>query len=456
MSDNMNMDNRDNMQNEEVQRYRQERVNQFRLNIQEEEGAKPTVDSDFSDEITSFSDETTKAQIERASKKELRRQKKEEKKVLKIKADRNKKVYRMAWLAIVIIMSVVVSQFLIVGSNDFLAITRVDESEATVKVTADDTVDTIADKLEEAGVIDAPEFFVLFSDITGKGQNIDPGVYRVPKNKDYLGILNYMSNTSNRQTTITLQITEGTSILELSQQLYEAGVTYDVDEFLRLCNSDEFDDEYGFISSIEPDEKRVYKLEGYMFPDTYEFYVDEAPDITIRRFLANFETKIYETEHTVEGYSKPVTLSQLVSDSDYTLDEIVTMASLVQGEAANVEDMYNISSVINNRLEYGSSHDIHSLGLDCTAFYPYSDAESIPEDIKETFSSDYETYDTAGLPPGAVCSASADAFLAALVPNDTDYLYFCHGTDADGNVTAYYASSFSEHQNNLYKAGLVR
>lgn len=461
-----NYENQDNMQQQaNVQRYRQRRVDEFKLNINSGDGAKENISSKksetpssskkaFSDEITSFSDENTRAQIERDSKKELRRQKKEEKKILKIKSGRNKKVYRFAWLILLVISSIVVGQFLITGCNDFLAMNRKETDTVLVKVTKEDGIGDIAEKLEDAGVIDSSTFFTLFTVLTNQSDDIEPGIYTLSKNKDYLGILNYLQYTGNRLTTITLQITEGTNIIDLADQLYDAGVTYDKEEFLRLCNSDEFDADYPFLSEIEPHEDRVYKLEGYMFPDTYEFYVEEAPDVTIRRFLSNFQSKIYESEYEVEGYDQPVKLIELISDSDFTLDEVVTLASLVQGEAADVEDMYNVSSVINNRLFYGAQSDIHSLGLDCTAFYPYKNAESVPEDIKDTFHSKYETYDTRGLPPGAICSGSAHAFLAAVAPNDTDYLYFCHGVNDDGTVTAYYAVTFNEHMANIEKAGL--
>ncbi len=446
---NLNHDN-DDIRSEEVQRYRQERVNQFRLNINSNEDTKADAESDFSDEITSFSTESTKAQIERASKKELRRQKKEQRKIQRIKANRNKRVYQMSGLVIIIMMCVIVSQFLVVGSNDFLAIKREDDTEAKIVIEETDSIDDISAKLKAGGVIDSPVFFTLFSNITGKSDDIDPGTYLIPKNKDYLGIINYMRDLSVSNDTITLQITEGTSIPELAEILLDAGVIGDVDKFLELCDSDEFDDEYDFVGAIDAPEDRVYKLEGYMFPDTYEFYADEEPDVTIRRFLANFQTKIYETDVYPPGYMEPVTIGSLIDESEYTLDEIVTMASLVQAEAANVDDMYNVSSVINNRLDYGYLYSIHTLGLDCTAFYPYDDAESAPEG----YDSPYETYDTEGLPPGAVCSAGSDAFMAALVPNYTDYLYFCHGTDSDGVVTAYYATNFSDHSANLSAAGL--
>lgn len=450
MSENMN--NRENMSQEEVERYRRQRVEQFRMRINDEqEQPKSEPDSDFSNEISSFSDETTRAQIEKDSKKELRRQKREEKKLARIKSGKNKKVFRIAWIVLVIILCVAISQFLVTGCNDLLAINRTDSTVVTIKIEAHDSPADIAAKLEDKGVINSRSFFTMFANITGKADGIEPGVYHLSKDKDYLGILNHLQFTGNRQTTITLQITEGTNVQELANILFEAGVTYDTQEFLRLCNSDEFDEDYAFINAIEDNPDRVYKLEGYLFPDTYEFYVDEAPDLTIRRFLNNFETRVYEAEYEVEGYSSPVTISQLVHDAGgYTLDEYVNMASIVLGESANEEDMYNVSSVIHNRLDYGPSYDIHTLGMDSTAFYPYKNIDAVPEDIRDTFESVYETYDTPGLPPSAICSPSAEALIATLVPNDTNYLYFCHSAQGE----SYYAVTYGEHMTNLSKAGL--
>lgn len=452
---NDNMDKRNDANRDEVNRYRQQRVEQFRLNISDNTGELPKAqaDSDFSDEITSFSDENTKAQIERASKKELRRQKREEKKVERIKASRNKKVFRLAWIVLVALVTVVITHFLITGCNDFLAIKRKDASVATIRIKTEDTVSDIAQQLEDKGVIDSKEFFTVFAKITGKLDSVVPGIYHLSKDKDYLGILNHLQFTGNVQSTIEVVVTEGTNVLDLVETLYSAGVTHadDKDEFLRLLDSNEFDDEYHFLRDIDEDDEREYRLEGYLFPDTYQFYIDEAPEITIRRFLDNFYTKVYEYEHEVEGYDEPVTIYQMMQDNrGYTIDEYVNMASIIQAEAANDDDMFGVSSVIHNRLEFGYQYDIHTLGMDSTIFYPYKNADAVPENIRDTFESPYDTYKHEGLPPSAICSPSLNALLAAVMPEDSDYLYFCHSADGQ----SYYAATFSEHQLNLSKAGL--
>lgn len=450
------MDNStDNPNDTDVEFYRQQRVQQFKLQIDENAAPKEAEEDkqDFSDEITSFSDETTKAQIERASKKELRRQKREERKVERIKAGRNKKVFRIAWIVLIAMITVIVAQFLLTGCNDFLAIKRTDESEATIRIKAGYTVEGLADLLEDEGVIDSKEFFVMFADLTGKADDIIPGIYHIPRNKDYLGILNHLQFSGNVQSTIEVVIPEGTNVLELVELLYTEGVTSEEDkeEFLRLCNSDEFDEDFTFLADIKDNPDREYKLEGYLFPDTYEFYIDEAPEQTIRRFLNNFEQRFFDYEYDIEGYENPVTLSQLVYDNgEYTLDEYVNMASIIQAEAANNEDMYSVSSVIHNRLEYGEQEGIYRLDMDSTVFYPYKNKNAVPENIRDSFESKYDTYDNKGLPPGAINSPSIEALTASIIPEDSDYLYFCHSADGQ----SFYAETFSEHQSNLSKAGL--
>lgn len=466
MSDNNFKDNYD---SEQIQLYRRKRAEEFKLNIssssadddvkvygKDSQGnlASGDVKSD-SNEITSFSNETTRAQIEKESKKAIKAEKREARKVNKIKSGRNKKIYRLAWLMIIILLSAVVSDFFVSGFNDLFAVRRTEEEIVTIIISKGDDAGTISRKLEDKGVIDSAFYFSVFLEVTGKTDEIEPGVYEVATNKDYLGVVNYMRNVDNRKTTITLQFTEGMTVLEVAEQLYDAGVTSDKDKFLQLCNSDNFDEDYEFLTDIPEDNDRLYKLEGYLFPDTYEFYVDEDPVLTIGRFLDNFDVKINETKVEAAGYTETMTIRDLALRSGLTIDELVNRASIVQGESASVEDMYNVSSVIKNRLERGFEKDIHTLGMDSTQFYPYGSLEEIPEDIREGFTSAYETYNSEGLPPGAICSPGLDALTAAVAPNSTNYFYFCHGEGSLGDQTPYYAETFYEHQENLVSAGLA-
>jgi len=131
------------------------------------------------------------------------------------------------------------------------------------------------------------------------------------------------------------------------------------------------------------------------------------------------------------------------------------MASIIQAEALNVKDMFNISSILRNRLNYGELADIHGLDCDSTVFYPYKSRIEIPTDMRANYESRYSTYKLKGLPPGPICSPGLDAINAAIDPNDTDYLYFCHSSATSGaEAKAWYAVTHDDHEANLVKAGL--
>ena len=133
-----------------------------------------------------------------------------------------------------------------------------------------------------------------------------------------------------------------------------------------------------------------------------------------------------------------------------TMDQVVIMASIIQGEAANTTDMFDVSSVLHNRLNFGAENDIFFLECDSTMCYPYKNPQAIPETGAMDYGA-YNTYNVQGLPPGPICNPGAEAILAAVRPNDTQYLYFCHSDEG----VAYYAENSWQHEENLVLAGLM-
>lgn len=147
-----------------------------------------------------------------------------------------------------------------------------------------------------------------------------------------------------------------------------------------------------------------------------------------------------------------------------TVDEIITLASIIQAEAADVDDMYLVSSVLHNRLNTAKSDGVSPFGdvgmtrlqVDSTVYYPYKSKTQIPIAEKNSFKSRYDTYDIEGLPAGAICNPGKDAIDAALSPDDTNYYFFCHkAATTDSPAQSYYASTGIEHESNLVKAGLT-
>ena len=184
----------------------------------------------------------------------------------------------------------------------------------------------------------------------------------------------------------------------------------------------------------------------------------------LRKLLNNYELKVYHTKSRVDGFDKRVTIEQRAKAAGMTVDEIITLASIIQAEAADVDDMYLVSSVLHNRLNTAESDGVSPFGdvgmtrlqVDSTVYYPYKSKTQIPIAEKNSFKSRYDTYDIEGLPAGAICNPGKDAIDAALSPDDTNYYFFCHkAATTDSPAQSYYASTGIEHESNLVKAGLT-
>lgn len=438
----MSVDNYNNPSSLEEQRRR--RAENFRLNIQDSYDDVPEYDEPS--ELNSYSGQEVKAQIERESKKSMKRKKKAEKKELKAKNKHNRRIFRWMWIVSVVIVGAMLSMFIIVGMNDLLAVNRTSSDKVTITIPKNPTLDEVTKLLEDNNLIDEPLYFKMFATVTKSADDFSQGTYELRKNMDYQAILTNLQSSSSRTDTVFVTIIEGQSVLEIAQTLIDGNALDDKDKFLELCSSDNFDKDFDFLKAIDNSDDRYYKLEGYLYPDKYEFYVNEDPEKIIYKFLNNFESKINEKQE-FSGYEKTYSVQKMIEESgtSYSLDEIMRIASIIQAEAADKEDMYYISSILHNRLSADSSMGVSNLGLDSTKYYPYRSESDLPESQKSNYVSKYDTYDNSGLPAGPICNPGMEAIKAAICPNDTGYYFFCH--DSDG--TAYYASTLYEHNLNL-------
>ena len=385
------------------------------------------------------------------------------KKRRKMKAKSNKTIFRIVWITMIILVSILLGEYLMVGINDLLAIGREEDKKVSVTLAKTDDIDRITDILYEKGIIKNKIFFKLYATVTKSTSGFTAGTFDVPTNKDYQALINYLQSDMNRTDIVTIRFTEGMNVHDYAKLLSEKEVC-NYDDFLEFCNSSEFDEDYDFISSIKNSKDRYYKLEGYLFPDTYDFYVGEDPDTVIRKFLANYRRKVYQTKSRVKGFEKKVTIAQRAEAMGMSMEDVLTLASLIQAEAADEHDMYMISSVLHNRLStldnggvswYGED-GLSLLQLDSTLFYPYATQADVPVSIRSSYISKYSTYDYEGLPAGPICNPSLAAIEAAVSPSDTNYFYFCHkSATEDTDAVAYYASTLNEHINNQYAAGLL-
>ena len=249
-----------------------------------------------------------------------------------------------------------------------------------------------------------------------------------------LVIFAFKFKNNNSPELIRITFREGLNIHEVANLLQQKGIVQK-NSFFEACNSKSLRDEFGFLRGESKD--KYFPLEGYLFPDTYDFVKNEDPILVIKKFLKNFETKT----------------KNLIIPKGFTLDKIITIASILEAEST-LEEGPNVSSVIHNRIktfdtggknkfgEYGFKR----LQLESTMYYPHRTEQEAPDDFK----SKYNTYEIEGYPPGPICSPGLKFIIDAINPSETDYFYFCN--DKDRKI--YFARTYDEHEKNLKLIGL--
>lgn len=354
------------------------------------------------------------------------------------------KLMRLAvYFLIVAVTSTILCIYGIGCINDVLAIDKRDHScEVTVSAGATDS--DVIDILKENKLIKNKGFCKLFIKIFHDDDKYVSGSYTLNSDWGIEKMLSTMQGSANTYETITLTFPEGYTIDQIAEKL-EANNVCTASSFIKTMQSVDFSTEYAFLKNQADKDLRFRTLEGYIYPDTYEFYIGENASSVVRRFLDNFENR------WTADYSKQA------KELGMTIDEVVTLASIIQAEAANSGQMKDISSVLHNRLDKPGTFP----RLECDSTEKY-----LIETIKVTLTSSttdtqkyiayrdlYDTYSTdcKGLPVGAICNPGGSAIAAALYPSDTNYNYFRH--DVKGNV--YYANTFSEHNQNGYKAAAI-
>ncbi len=230
---------------------------------------------------------------------------------------------------------------------------------------------------------------------------------------------------------VTVTFPEGLTVTQISEKLEENGVCPKADFLNAVQNpSDELLSELGITNKQE----RIFTLEGYVFPDTYEFYKNENAESVLTRFVDNFKSKITETDKA------------RAEALGYTIDEIITIASIIQEESGREAEDAKVSSVLHNRLNSGVK-----IECDVTITYLTDNCEPYLENgLTEENKSNYNTYKCPALPKGPITNPGYNSIQAALYPAETDFLFFV--TDKDWNYL--YAATWDEHVVNCRNAGI--
>ena len=315
-----------------------------------------------------------------------------------------------------------------------LVIDKNTEGAVVLVVEMGDSTGDIADKLLEMGLINNTFVFSLMSKVNGFDGAYVAGTHYLIPGLSYDEIMYFLTLEPSQ---VKVTIPEGTTYVELKALLHDAGLDFDDAEFDECMNSPDLFVDYDFISAIEIDPDRDYILAGYLYPDTYYFDVNASPETIIRKFLNNMENKLYD-----EYYIRAEQIGM-------SMDEVITLASVIQQESGKVSDMMYISAVFHNRLD-SEDESMNYLGSSATINYLIELQGGTPSllhtEEETSIDSPYNTYTHPGLPPGPICMPGLDAISAALYPEpNCGYMYFC----ATGDGGTAFAVTLSEHEANV-------
>lgn len=361
------------------------------------------------------------------------------------------------WILLIVVVGISLGRTLWVCCAEVMAFGK-DNHQVTISISKDDTIDQVAEKLGNAKLIDYPQLFKTFATATGKSDNIHPGTYTLNARLDYNAMINAMSNRGAREI-VEVMFPEGYTCAQIFALLEEKGVctAETLEQFLESYDPETGNlDDYWFLDGLTWGSK--YCLEGYLAPDTYEFYINDDPERILGKFLDEFDDRFtdimkedfediqYKHMEAMyqEGYS-----SQYIQDNKLTVHDVLTLASIVQRETGSSSESFDIASVFYNRLASGMA-----LGSDATVYYAIGDYFAEKEELTMSdlnSDSPYNTRKNRGLPPGPICNPGAYALYAALDPNDTDYKYFVYDIEAQEHL---FSTTLEEHEQKCRELGL--
>ncbi len=326
--------------------------------------------------------------------------------------------------------------------KDVLGFGRSDETVKFI-VYEGDTIDDIAERLKEQGIIKYPWLFKFYCSFTDSGDNIMPNTidpnypnaqpgYELHYNYDYHALIEAMQPAVEARKTVFITIPEGYSAAQIFALMEEKNVC--TVAALEECSATvEFD--YWFLEGIPYGANN--RLEGFLFPDTYEFYEEDDPERVLDKLLSNFNKKFGEgaisrldalNDLLAERWRNAGYGDQYIAEHAFTVYELITVASMIEKETAAFDESGDISSVIYNRLCNPAEYPY--LNIDATVVYALGGKIEYPlTNADLQVDSVYNTYKVIGLPAGPIANPGLSSISAALYPTDTDYYYYALDTE---------------------------
>lgn len=371
----------------------------------------------------------------------------------------------LIWLAIIVAIGVSLGRLVWVAASDMLAFNKTEVS-AVIEITAEDDLDAISAKLKDAGLIRYPQLFKMFAGLKGGRDAFSNGTYSFnipdPDKKDefepviydYNAIIkNLNTYSSSRKVVEDVMIPEGYTCAQIFALLEEKGVCT-VTELEEYAANGELG-EYWFLEGVKRGDK--YCLEGYLFPNTYDFYVNDDPERVLRKFLNSFEdnyTEVMKEKLEPLNTRMAAILANRGYDAAYieahkiTIREIVIVASMIEKESTGGLESYKVSSVIYNRLT--NPKNFPKLQIDATIIYALNgNVDPVTGKTMPLTKADleidhpYNSYKYDGLPPGPISNPGATSLNAALDPDETDYYFYVYNPNAGEHI---FSKTQEEHE----------
>ncbi len=361
----------------------------------------------------------------------------------------------VVYIALVLIASAYLSYYIITIANDIFALVS-DKREVTVTIEEGATHESVGALLKENGLIEYKNVYKIYMNYRSDGDSSSEyiaGDYTLNTSYNYSQLITALTANSAKREIVRVTIPEGFTIDQIIDLLVANGVGQR-ENYIDAINNYPYS--WEFVKLLDENgypQTRKYRLEGYLYPDTYDFYTTESEVLVVNKMLSAFNDKFWKdfTRKNVKGESYQ---QEMLDKYKMTFDDVIVLASMVQSEGGTVNDFYAISYVFHNRLSHPSSFP--KLESDATIQYALPQRISDSTQLDPSYETPYNTYLYNGLPPGAISNPGIDALYATLFPTppqsssgkDID-AYFFVANDAG---KTYYASSKSGHENNVAQA----
>jgi len=335
--------------------------------------------------------------------------------------------------ALLVVAGLVSSGWKLVYNNFLAPVEENSQRQIAFTIPSGRSLTGVSNDLEEAGLIRNRTVFKYYCDFAGMGQKIQAGNYLLTPGMNMQEIAEQLTMGDGNPIVRNITLIPGWTLEEFADDLVKKGVLTNREEFLSLCRTGEAFDDFYYVDEMRRSgtlTQRRYALEGYLSPNTYEVYMDATAEDIIRKMLQQIERAF------------PADKQDRAAELGYTMDEILTLASLIEKEAKN-EDFAKVSAVFHNRLNTGMK-----LQSDVTIHYVTGVRKMALTNTDLALNSPYNTYQVTGLPVGPVCNPSAEAIHAALYPDEAylaeNYLYFCAKDPESG--TLHFSRTLQDHE----------